>query len=517
MTIADGMHRIVDNNINGIWTSRVTRVWIPALILVIAIVGFATAYPVSLPVDLGTAGNFVILSKSGISTTGTTEVTGDIGVSPIDSTAITGFGLVMDASNTFSRSSLVTGKCFAADYTPPTPSLMTTAISNMETAFTDAAGRAPDVTELGSGDISTMNLAPGVYKWSTGVSINDDVTLTGGPTAVWIFEISQDLTVASNKKVVLAGGALPKNIFWQVGTQATLGTGSHVEGNILAGTLIAMNTGASLNGRALAQKAVTLDSNAVVFPASAPPSSGKIGVYRNDYNWYLDLNGNGKWDNAVVDLQRSLGAVGDVPVTGDWNGDGITEIGVWRNNHYWYLDYNGNGVWDSLILDNKSAFGSPGDVPVTGDWNGDLRTEIGVFRNNHFWFLDYNGNGKWDNVVLDNKSIFGAPGDVPVTGDWNGNGKTKIGLYRGNHFWFLDYNGNGKWDSIVLDNKSRFGAVGDVPVTGDWNSNGITEIGLFRNNWYWYLDMNGNGKWDAGIDKRSTLGGVGDVPVTGRW
>ena len=131
------------------------------------------------PVDLGTAGNFVILAKSGISTTGTTSIVGDIGVSPIAATAITGFGLILDSTNTFSISSLVTGKVYAADYAPPTPANMTTAVSNMETAFTDAAGRtSPDFTELGAGDISGMTLAPGLYKWGTGVLITSGVTLS---------------------------------------------------------------------------------------------------------------------------------------------------------------------------------------------------------------------------------------------------------------------------------------------------------------------------------------------------
>ncbi|MBU2559481.1 DUF3494 domain-containing protein [archaeon] len=149
--------------------------------------------------NLGTAGNFVILTKSGVSTTGTTSIVGDIGVSPIDSTAITGFGLIMDSSNQFSTSSLVTGKIYAADYTPPTPSVMTTAISDMETAYTDAAGRAPNVTELGAGNIGGMTLTPGVYKWGTGLIIPTDVTLDcqGNASAVFIFQIAQDLTVGN--------------------------------------------------------------------------------------------------------------------------------------------------------------------------------------------------------------------------------------------------------------------------------------------------------------------------------
>ena len=133
-------------------------------------------------VDLGTAGTFAILAKSGISNTGTTTIVGNIGVSPIGATGITGFGLVLDASNVFSTSALVTGQVFASDYSPPTPANLTTAVSDMETAYTDAAGRAASVTELGAGNIGGMTLAPGVYKWGTGVTIPTDVTLAGGAT-----------------------------------------------------------------------------------------------------------------------------------------------------------------------------------------------------------------------------------------------------------------------------------------------------------------------------------------------
>lgn len=219
-------------------------------------------------VDLGSAGNFAILTKSGISTTGTTQITGNIGVSPIAATAITGFGLVMDPSNQFSKSSLVVGKVYAANYATPTPATMTTAVSNMEKAYTDAAGRAPGVTGLGAGNIGGKTLAPGVYKWSTGVTIPTDVTLAGTSNDVWIFEIAQTLDISSGKHVVLTGGAQAKNIFWQVAGKTTLGTGSVFNGNILDKTAIVLNTGAKLNGRALAQTAVTLDANAVTAPSS---------------------------------------------------------------------------------------------------------------------------------------------------------------------------------------------------------------------------------------------------------
>lgn len=233
---------------------------------------YAAASPA--PVNLGMAKNFVILTKSGITNVPTSKITGDMGVSPIAATAITGFALVKDATKTFSRSSQVTGKVYAASYAAPTPSNLTTAISNMQTAYTDAAGRTnPNFVNLGAGNISGRTLAPGLYRWGTSVVANTNVTLSGGSTAVWIFQISGNLNLASGVKITLAGGALPKNIFWQVagGAGVTLGTTSHFEGNILAKTAIHFLTGASLRGRALAQTAVTLDHNVMVRPGLGTP------------------------------------------------------------------------------------------------------------------------------------------------------------------------------------------------------------------------------------------------------
>jgi hypothetical protein len=222
------------------------------------------------PVSLGMAGNYVILTKTGVSTVPTSAITGDVGVSPAAASYITGFALSADATNVFSTSTQVTGKVFAADYAVPTPSNLTTAVSNMEAAYTDAAGRVtPDFTELGSGEIGGWTLVPGLYKWGTDVLITTDVTLNGGPNDVWIFQIAGGITQANGTRVILTGGALPKNVFWQVagGTGVALGTTSHFEGVILAQTAITLNTGASVNGRLLAQTAVTLKSSTVTQPA----------------------------------------------------------------------------------------------------------------------------------------------------------------------------------------------------------------------------------------------------------
>jgi hypothetical protein len=222
-----------------------------------------------LPVDLGTAGNFVLLSKTGISTTGATSVVGNMGVSPAAASYITGFGLIMDVSNTFATSSLVTGKVYASDYYPPTPAYLTTAISDMETAFTDAAGRTnPTATELYAGNLTSQTLAPGLYKWSSGVLINaPGVTLSGAANDVWIFQIAQDLTVGNGAIITLGGAAQAKNIFWQVSGQATLGTTVQFKGNIICQTLMSMQNGSTLSGRALVQSAVTLNAATVTAPA----------------------------------------------------------------------------------------------------------------------------------------------------------------------------------------------------------------------------------------------------------
>jgi Ice-binding-like len=221
----------------------------------------------ALPVQLGGAGSYAILAKTGISTVPNSAVTGNLGVSPAAATFITGFSLTADATNVFATSPQATGKVYAADYAPPTPSNLTAAVGDMQLAFTAAAGRAPSVTELGAGDIGGKTLPPGVYKWGTGLLIPTDVTLAGGATDVWIFQIAQDLTVSSAAKVHLTGGALSRNVFWQVSGLVELGTTAHLEGIVLAQTSVSLRTGASVNGRLLAQTAVTIDGSTVIEPA----------------------------------------------------------------------------------------------------------------------------------------------------------------------------------------------------------------------------------------------------------
>jgi hypothetical protein len=218
------------------------------------------------PVNLGTANDFTILSETGITTTGVTSVLGNIGSSPISSTAITGFGLIMDTNNQSSHTPIVTGKVYGANYAVPTPSKMTTAVADMKTAFTKANGITDPspLVEKYAGDISGQTLPAGLYKWGTNVLItNVGVTLSGGPNDVWVFQIARDLVVRNSAMITLKGGAQAKNIFWVVSGQATLGTYTNFSGIIISKTLISLNTGAKVTGKLFAQTAVTMIANTV--------------------------------------------------------------------------------------------------------------------------------------------------------------------------------------------------------------------------------------------------------------
>lgn len=217
------------------------------------------------PVVLGSAGTYVILAKEGTSNVPTSTITGDIGLSPAAATFVTGFSLDLPAGGASSTSAQVTGNVYASDYAVPTPANLITAVGNMETAYTDAAGRrTPDHTELADGNIGGLTLPAGLYKWSNTVTIPGNVTLDGNANDVWIFQIAGGVTQASAARVLLTGGALARNVFWQVAGVVAIGTTAHMEGVILAQTAITLATGATLNGRLLAQSAVTLAGNTIV-------------------------------------------------------------------------------------------------------------------------------------------------------------------------------------------------------------------------------------------------------------
>jgi hypothetical protein len=204
--------------------------------------------------------------------------------------------------------------------------------------------------------------------------------------------------------------------------------------------------------------------------------TSEIAVFRPSTGmWYLDLNANDRLDSCSIDrCLGPFGMSGDRPVAGDWNGSGTPRIGVFRpRTGKWYLDLNGNGRWDGCGIDGcYGPFGMNGDLPVAGDWSGSGEIRIGVFRpGTGKWYLDLNGNGQWDGCEDDGcLGPFGASGDMPVAGDFNGDGIARIAVFRpSTGEWYADLNGNGKMDNCEIDGCfGPLGMSGDRPVAGKW-------------------------------------------------
>ncbi|MEM6329915.1 MAG: SdrD B-like domain-containing protein [Planctomycetota bacterium] len=261
-------------------------------------------------------------------------------------------------------------------------------------------------------------------------------------------------------------------------------------------------------------------------------------------------------DDQQADAIRrfAFGNERGVPVSGDWDGDGRDEIGFFVAG-YWYLDLNGNGRWDTGDL--WAQLGSEADLPVTGDWDGDGKTDIGIFG--PAWPRDpwaisrepglpdadnyptrianadgtpmsknlpptredatsgarllrktARGDGRAD--VIDHVFLYGVPGDTPIAGDWNGDGIRTIGVFR-DGAWQLDTDGDGRLTEA--DRSYAFGAAGDLPAVGDWNGDGVDDLGVFRGG-QWVVDTNGNRQLDA-VDTAFELGAAGDQPIVGDW
>jgi hypothetical protein len=212
------------------------------------------------PVLLQTASNYAILSNTGtVTNIGTSYLIGNLGTSSINPGALTGFGLQKDITGTFTTSDLVTGRVYAADYAIPTPATLAVAASAMVAAYLDAAIRLnPDSLNLSGGTLNDEILVPGLYRWESDVTVNNDVTFDGGPNDVWIMQVTGTLNIATNSSMKLLSGAINKNIFWQIAGNIDLATHSHFEGNILGGDSGTIQFGSSINGCVLLQHDITL-------------------------------------------------------------------------------------------------------------------------------------------------------------------------------------------------------------------------------------------------------------------
>jgi len=262
------------NQISGTTINNFTS---PVTFVVTAVDGSTNTYTVNVTVTvagpptvaLGNAGNFVLFANTGMSSAVNSAITGNVGVGPgVTSTAIT-TGFTLTPVGTYATAPQVTGKVYAYDYTAPTPSFVVSSSNDMLTAYNDARDRLnPDFTNVGGGNLSGISLEPGLYKWTTSVNLTagTSVTLNGGPNDVWILQIAGTVTTGAGSRVVLTGGALPKNIFWQLDTALTMGASSTFNGVVLTGAAVTVGANSTVNGRLLAQTAITMDSDTINAP-----------------------------------------------------------------------------------------------------------------------------------------------------------------------------------------------------------------------------------------------------------
>jgi hypothetical protein len=281
-----------------------------------------------------------------------------------------------------------------------------------------------------------------------------------------------------------------------------------------------------------------------------------VGIYRSSNGLFL-LNSTFSNMFSAADTVTYFAGSGltpqaaDIPVVGDWSGNGTTKIGLYRpSTGTWYLDYNGNGVFDGPIFDKEYQYGGvPGDIPVVGDWNGSGFSKVGLFRAGFFWVLDTNGDGIFDpgdqafayggatGCTVPLPSFYAAEPagscDIPVVGDWDSSGTTKVGIMRAYpgtsqpFLWILDTEGA---QQIILPGQGvpnpstifAFGGIpGDVPIAGDFTGTGGVQVGVFRDGFFWVEDI--TAKLPAIPQPLDILiafpyGGIsGDIPIVGQW
>ncbi|WP_197443072.1 SdrD B-like domain-containing protein [Lignipirellula cremea] len=297
-------------------------------------------------------------------------------------------------------------------------------------------------------------------------------------------------------------------------------------------------------------------------PTAAQDSSllSTVSLVQRD-QWTNERMQNGVWSQGIFDENGSLivrngayGVDGAIPIAGDFNGDGVDEIGIFYRGE-WLIDLNGDGKWDEADL--WAQLGSEEDFPVTGDWDGDGKDDIGIFG--PIWARDpraiesepglpdadnrrevvntltdrlieknvppteelaTNGqrtirrsaDGPLRADLIDHVFKYGNESAVPVTGDWNGDGIRTIGIFHEGQ-WRLDSNGDGRIGEE--DEKVSLGQAGDIPVVGDFNGDGVDELGVYRGG-VWHLDVDGNRTLDA-ADRVFEMGGANDQPVVGDW
>jgi hypothetical protein len=403
---------------------------------------------------------------------------------------------------------------------------------------------SPGLTSATSNTFSILNLSPSVVidtPASSAVLNSGNVALTG-----WAIDnISQPLGSVASVKVLVDGtfagtaayGTSRQDVCTAYpGRAGCPNVGYTFALNLPVGTHTVMVSASDNNSTP------NIGTSSITVTVQSAMTGSKAGVFRNNTAFLEDSNGNQTYDAGtdryITGFTGPGGFVtGDVPVAGDWTGDGFAKVGIYRaSSGTWYLDANNNGVLDAGDY-IYSYGGLAGDMPFVGDWSGLGKTCIGVYRPNggSFWLLDLNCNGSFENTPTDAFFPFGGlAGDVPVVGAWTG-GRTRVGVVRkyapggvptGNPFyWVLDAGSANAGNSpqnhpADVSNSFAYGGLnGDVYITGDWYNTGITHAGVYRGG-LWVLDAAAPGAPPANHVPGLAFGYGGltsDVPVVGKW
>jgi len=386
-----------------------------------------------------------------------------------------------------------------------------TSDSSASIPFTNVLGTYPsaslDIITGTGATVTLLNAAPAITS----------ATIASGTVGT---AFSYQIT-ATNSPTVYGATGLPAGL--SVNTTSGLIFGTPTAAGIFTVSLSAIN--------AVGTGTATL--TLTVQPASPGTGSSfqQIGIFRPNSPAFFVLDQQETYNYAGNDITASFGLAGDYPVAGNWTGSGVISIGVFRCTPgvavcQWYIDLNNNGTWDGIAGgDALWSFGLPGDIPVVGDWTGDGISKIGVFRcpvppaaGVCDWVLDA-GNKHYYDPGTAELATYGLPGDKPVVGNWAGGFVYHVGVFR-NGLWIVDNSGLGTWSPN--DMTFVYGMAGDYPVVGNWfgdisNPSIALRIGVFRpSTGQWILNRSGSNSW-LPTDPVGLFGLPEDLPVVGLW
>ncbi len=344
------------------------------------------------------------------------------------------------------------------------------------TSFIDQIGVGPVRigTTTGTGDITgTITVAPGA---GCGILLGSTTVNLSGAGGVGEFTLTA-----------------PAGCAWEALSNApwiTFPVTPAGDGNGVVRFSVTLNPGGPRAGTiAIAGQTFTVNQ--------AARGGATVGAFRptNGFVYLRNANSTGFADNEFF-----YGVAGDIPVVGDWNGDGTDSVGIYRGGVFFLRNANSTG-----FADFQFAFGTVGDVPIAGDWDGDGVDTVGLVRGNQVFLKNSNATGAPDVVF-----VYGSSGDIPIAGDWNGDGIDTIGAYRPTNGFVYLRNSNSEG---VADVEFFYGQASDVPVAGDWNGDGVDTVGIVRGG-IWFL-RNSNSTGFA--DLQFAYGVAGDVPIVGNW